>query len=109
MLLELKTDRPKGCIFFFYFKGKMLRYQMILKEINDALRKAGLNGYSGTHILRHSMGSFSKKEAGLDTAQAMLSHSSARQIEGYALLEVNEKMTGVILKVKKNLTSVTNS
>lgn len=55
---------------------------MILKEINDALIKAGLNGYSGTHILRHSMGSYSRKEGVLDTAQAMLAHSSVRQTEG---------------------------
>ena len=47
------------------------------------------------------MGSFSRKEAGLDTAQAMLSHSSARQTEGYARLDVNEKVPGFILRAKK--------
>ena len=47
------------------------------------------------------MGSYSRKEAGLDTAQAMLSHSSARQTEGYARLDVNEKVTGVILRAEK--------
>lgn len=107
ILLELRADRPKGCIFFFHFKGRMLRYQMILKELNEALRKSGLNGYSGTHVLRHSMGSYSRKEGGLDTAQAMLAHSSARQTEGYARLDVNEKVTGVILKAEKILASVT--
>jgi hypothetical protein len=31
----------------------------------------------------------------------MLSHSSARQTEGYARLDVNEKVTGVILRTEK--------
>ena len=38
---------------------------------------------------------------GLDTAQAMLSHSSARQTEGHARLDVNELVTGVILRAEK--------
>jgi integrase len=101
MLLELKNERPAGCKFFFHHKGKMLRYQMIREELNKALIQSGYGDYSGTHILRHSMGSYSRKEAGLDTAQAMLSHSSARQTEGYARLDVNEKVTGVILRAEK--------
>jgi hypothetical protein len=46
------------------------------------------------------MGSYSRKEAGLD-AQAMLTHSTARQTKGYARLDVNEKVTRVILRAKK--------
>lgn len=103
MLLELKKERPKNCPFFFHFKGRMLRYQMILNEINKALKKAGYSDYSGTHVLRHSMGSYSRKVGGLDTAQAMLAHSSARQTECYARLDVNEKVTDVILKAEKLL------
>lgn len=101
MLLELKNERPPGCKFFFHHKGKMLRYQMIREELNKALIQSGYGEYSGTHILRHSMGTYSRKETGLDTAQAMLSHSSARQTEGYARLDVNEKVTGVILRAEK--------
>jgi hypothetical protein len=80
MILELKNERPAGCKFFFHHKGKMLRYQMIREEINKALIQ---------------------KEAGLDTARAMLSHSSASQTEGNARLDVNEKVTGVILLAEK--------
>jgi hypothetical protein len=94
MLLELKKERPAGCKFFFHHKGKMLRYQMIREEINKALIQSGYGDYSGTHTLRHSIGSYSRKEA-------MLSHSSARQTEGYARLDVNEKVTGVILRTEK--------
>jgi hypothetical protein len=46
-------------------------------------------------------GSYSRKETGLDTAQAMLSHSLARQTEGYVRLDANEKVTGVILRAEK--------
>ncbi len=49
-----------------------------LEELNKALIEYGYNDYSGTHTLRHSMGSYTRKEAGLDTAQAMLSHSSRK-------------------------------
>ena len=101
MLLELKNESLTGCKFFFHQKGKMLRYQMIREELNKALIRSGYGDYSGTHILPHSMGSYSRKEAGLDTAQAMLSHTSARQTEGYARLDVNEKVTGVILHAEK--------
>jgi hypothetical protein len=57
--------------------------------------------FYGTHTPRHSMDSYSRKEAGLGTAQAMLSHSSARQIEGHARLDVNEKVTGAILRAER--------
>ena len=69
MLLELKNERPAGYKFFFYHKGKMLRYPMIREELNKALIQSGYGEYSGTHILRHSMGSFSRKEAGFLTLQ----------------------------------------
>jgi len=46
------------------------------------------------------MGSYSRKEAGLD-AQAMLTHSTERQTKGYARLDVNEKVTRFILRAKK--------
>jgi integrase len=101
ILLRLNAIRPRGCQFFFNHKGKMLRYGMILKHFNEALEASGYGGYSGTHILRHSSGTFTRREAGLDVAQSQLSHSSARQTEVYARLDVNEKVTGVVLKMEK--------
>ena len=59
--------------------------------------------YSSTHVLRHSIGHYSREEAELDTAQAMLSQSSASQTEGDARLDVNEKVTGLILGAEKFL------
>jgi hypothetical protein len=45
--------------------------ESLLINANDA----GLGPFTGTHILRQSMGTFTRKETGLDTAQAMLSLS----------------------------------
>lgn len=71
ILLELKKERPAGCKFFFHHKGKVFRYQMIREELNKALIQSGYRDYSGTHILPHSMSSYSRKESELDTTWAM--------------------------------------
>lgn len=101
ILMELKNQRPKGCKYFFQFKGKPLRYNKILDELNTALREAGLESFSGTHVLRYAASSFARKEEGLDVAQAMLAHADARMTEGYAKLDVNKKVTGVVIKAEE--------
>jgi integrase len=101
MLTELDKKRPKGCQYFFHHKGKPLRYQMIRENFNQALKDSGFGQYSGTHILRHTSATFTRKEGGLDVAQAQLNHSSARQTEVYARLDVNKKVTGVVLRMEK--------
>lgn len=101
ILLEMKNERPPGCTYFFHHKGRPFRHAMILKEINEALIKANFKEYSGTHILRHSMATFTRKESGLDIAQAMLGHTSARQTEGYAKLDVNEGVTSTVIRAEK--------
>lgn len=53
--------------------------------------------------MRHSMGTFARKEAGLDTAQKMLNHQSARQTETYAKLDADESVAEVILTAEKLL------
>lgn len=100
ILLEMKNERPKGCKYFFQFKGKPFRYDMIRKELNQALEKAGFGDFTGTHILRYSMSSFARREEGLDVAQAMLAHADARMTESYAKLDVNKKVTGVVIKAE---------
>lgn len=101
ILLELKAEMPKGCIFFLQMKGKPLRYNEILKDLAKALKVAGYADYAGTHIFRYSMSSFARKEEGLDVAQAMLAHADARMTEGYAKLDVNKKVTGVVIKAER--------
>lgn len=101
MLLELRNERPKGCEYFLHVKGRPLRYNLILDELNNALKAAGFGEFSGTHALRYAASTFARKEEGLDVAQAMLAHADARMTEGYAKLDVNKKVTGVVLKMEK--------
>lgn len=101
ILLELKNERPKGCKFFFENKGKPLAYNLILRELNKALEISGYGEFSGTHVLRYSMSTFARKNGSLDIAQAMLSHADARMTEGYAKLDVNKKVTGVVIEAEK--------
>jgi integrase len=95
-LLRLKNMRPKGCKFFFQRKGKLLRYNLILKKYNEALKSAGLEEFSGTHILRHSMAKIARKEGGLEACQAILRHTSSRMSEHYAKLDANDEVSKVI-------------
>lgn len=101
ILLEMKAERPKGCKYFFQYRGKPLRYNLILDELNKALKLAGFGEFSGTHVLRYAMSTFARHEEGLDVAQAMLAHSDARMTEGYAKLDVNKKVTGVVIKAEE--------
>lgn len=96
-LLKLKSERPKGCKYFFHHKGKLLRYDMILKEFNRALSEAELP-YSGTHVIRHTMATITRKNLGLDAAQAILRHTTARMSEEYAKLDVDERVSNVVIQ-----------
>jgi integrase len=95
---KLQASRPNGCKFLFHHKGKPLRYAMILKEFNRALQEAGLP-YSGTHVIRHTMATITRKTMGLDAAQAILRHTTARMSEEYAKLDVDERVSSVVIHV----------
>lgn len=94
---KLQKNRPKGCSYLFHHKGKPLRYDMILKAFNRALVEAELP-YSGTHIIRHTMATITRKNMGLDAAQAILRHTTARMSEEYARLDVDEKVSNVVIQ-----------
>lgn len=97
-LLRLKKMRPKGCTYFYHRKGKPLRYNLIRERFNAALLKAGLIEFTATNFLRHSMATLSRQLGGLDVSQAMLRHKSARMSEHYAKLDVNKKVSGVLVE-----------
>jgi integrase len=102
-LLSLKTERPKGCKLFFQRKGLPLRYNLILKKYNEALTRAGLEDFTGTHILRHSMAKIVRKEGGLEACQSILRHTSSRMSEHYAKLDANDKVSKVVNIVARRL------
>lgn len=89
--------RPKGCKFFFNQDGKLLRYERIMKAYKTALSKAGLGQFSGTHFVRHTMGTLARRSSGLDAAQAILRHTTSRMSEHYARLDVGAKASGVVI------------
>lgn len=95
-LHALKSARPAKCKYFFHSRGKPLRYNLILKKYNEALRAAGLEEFSGTHILRHSMAKIARKEGGLEACQSILRHTSSRMSEHYAKLDANDEVSKVI-------------
>lgn len=99
-IIFLKANRPKGCKLLFHHKGKPLRYDMILKEFNRALTAAGLS-YSGTHVIRHTMATITRKNLGLDAAQAILRHTTARMSEEYAKLDVDERVSNVVIQASE--------
>lgn len=94
---QLHLNRPKGCKWLFHHKGKPLRYAMILKAFNKALLDSELP-YSGTHVIRHTMATITRKNLGLDAAQAILRHTTARMSEEYAKLDVDEKVSNVVIQ-----------
>ncbi len=51
---------------------------------------------SGTHVIRHTISSITRKSLGLDAAQAILRHTSSRMSEEYAKLDVDKKVLFVV-------------
>lgn len=94
----LDKQRPKGCKFFFHHKGGPAKYDVILDAYNTALKNAGLSDFSGTHLVRHTMGTMARRKSGLDAAQAILRHTTSRMAEHYAKLDVNDKASKVVIE-----------
>ena len=100
-LTELNKKRPSGCIFFFHINGKPMRYEYILEAYNNALKTAGLTDFSGTHFVRHTMATLTRRKYGMDTAQAVLRHTTSRMSEIYAKQDVNEEVSKVVINAQQ--------
>ena len=99
--------------YVFEIDGKPLEYSFILRQYNKALKKAGLgHKYSGTHIMKHSPASLTRKATGsLDSTQAMTGNKDIRVVQHYAggpedkqidaVLQLEELMNGSDGKVKR--------
>lgn len=81
--------------FVFHKDGEPLTYRQIQFQYNKALRKAGLaDRFSSTHIMRHSMGTITRRVTGsVDMAQAVTRHKDIQVAQQYASLptEANKK------------------
>lgn len=101
ILRELEKKRPSGCRFIFNLDGKMLRYRPLYEAYKKALLDSGITGISGTHFIRHSAATISRKFGGIDAAQALLRHKSSKMAEHYARLDVGEKSSEVVIHAEK--------
>lgn len=81
--------------YVFHNEGEPFSYRQIQYAYNTALKKAGFEKlYSSTHIMRHSMGTLTRKVTGsLDMAQAVTRHKDIQVAQQYAGLptEANRK------------------
>jgi len=93
-ILERRIDLAQSG-FLFHCKGEPLSYRQIQYQYNLGLKKAGLNDrFSTTHIMRHSMGTITRKVTGsADMAQAVTRHKDIQVAQQYASLpsEANKK------------------
>jgi integrase len=101
ILRRVDAKRPSGCRYFFHHNGGMPRYRPIVEAYNKALKEAGINDVTGTHFLRHSAATLSRKYGGIDAAQAMLRHKSSVMAEHYAKLDFNEKASEVVIHAER--------
>lgn len=76
-----KEDKSIDTVF--HRNGEYIRYNAIHTNYKKALIAANLP-YSGTHILRHSMATLTRKLGGMDAAQSVTGHKSQRMLEVYA-------------------------
>jgi len=83
--------------FVFHQDGGPLTYRSIQYNYNKALKSAGLSDrFSSTHIMRHSMGTITRKVTGsLDSAQAVTRHKDSRVAQQYASLPTDANRKAV--------------
>ncbi len=83
--------------FIFHENGEPLRYRTIQYQFNKALKKAGLGDqFSSTHIMRHSMGTITRKVTGsVDMAQAVTRHKDIQIAQQYASLPTDANRKAV--------------
>lgn len=88
--------------FVFHDQGSPLVYKQIQYQYNKALRKAGLaDKYSSTHIMRHSMGTITRRVTGsADMAQAVTRHKDIQMAQQYASLptEANRRAVNQVFE-----------
>ena len=93
IMLRRVPEALKGYIF--HSRGRPLQYREIQYQYNEALKRAGLYPkYSATHMMRHSMGTITRRVTGsMDMAQAVTRHKDIKVAQQYAGMptEANKK------------------
>ncbi len=93
--------------YVFHENGLPLTYRVIQYQYNHALKKAGLYPrFSSTHIMRHSMGTITRRVTGsLDAAQAVTGHKDIKMAQHYASMptDTNKKAVNEVNLYMRNL------
>lgn len=89
---------PKGCTYLFHDNGNPLEYRQIQYAYDKALKDCGLGDkYSGTHIMRHSMATTTRRVTGsVDATQAITGHKDVKLVQHYGALPTDlQKETAI--------------
>lgn len=110
-LCEIMTRRLPLSIkgFIFHNSGEPFSYRQIQYQYNSALKRAGLaDKYSSTHIMRHSMGTITRRVTGsADMAQAVTRHKDIQVAQQYASVptEANRKAVDEVFQFMSRMES----
>ena len=110
-LLEIFTRRLSsvytGCPFVFHDQGKALRYNRINNAYNKAWRDAGLEEFSGTHLMRYAAAQTIRRLTGsLEAVAAVTGHRSQAMAEKYSFTDVTELNRTSVVQVEKLMMSL---
>lgn len=85
-LLRRMNNNLNKSSYVFSLDGNPLNYRQIQHHYDSALKRCGLSDrFSGTHILRHSMATLTRKVTGsLEATQAITGHKDQRLVQHYA-------------------------
>lgn len=90
-LLESLNASDPASPYLFSKDGKPLKYNLIQRNYNRALKRAGLN-FSGTHIIRHSAATLARELGGsIDSVMAVTGHKTQSQAALYGKLKSHSK------------------
>lgn len=90
VLTALEEKRDRKIPYLFQRKGRLIRRQQVSKAYNRILEKLGIEGVSGTHVLRKTAGTLARKlTSDVYAASKLLDHSSVNITEKYYLEELD--------------------
>lgn len=98
-ILKNRIDEDRSnSRFVFHDSGEPLSYRQIQYNYDWALGQSGLSDrFSGTHILRHSMATLTRKVTGsLTSAQAITGHKDLKLAQHYAGVPEDENMKAIV-------------
>jgi len=109
VLMDLFQKRDPKVSYLFHRDGELIRRQQVSKAYNRILEKLGIEGVSGTHMLRKTAGTLARKlTSDVYAASKLLDHSSVNITEKYYLEELDHDKRKVAEALNSVLVGVEN-